>query len=76
MVRLKVWLQQPTSVAGLATIFGTLSALLTQQITLAQATPLVAAALVSILVPDNTRGSSSHGTGTNQISESTTAQKE
>jgi hypothetical protein len=53
MNALKAWLQQPTSVAGLATIFGTLSGFLTRQLSAGQAVPLIAAAMVSILIPDN-----------------------
>jgi hypothetical protein len=47
------WTQQPTSVAGLAAIFGALSAVLSHQISWAQAGPVVAGALVSIALPDN-----------------------
>jgi len=47
------WVQQPTTVAGLSAAIGTLAALATRQITWPQALPLLAGAVVSILVPDN-----------------------
>jgi hypothetical protein len=49
------WAQQPTSVAGLATLFGTFSALMTHQLSWAQALPLLAGAFTSIALPDNTQ---------------------
>jgi hypothetical protein len=54
MDKLRAWAQQPTSVAGLATIFGAVSALLSHQLSLAQAAPLLAGAIVSVALPDNT----------------------
>ncbi len=53
MVNLRLWLQQPSSVAGIAAILGTLSALLTHQLNWAQAAPLLAGAVASIVLPDN-----------------------
>ena len=53
MTRVLQWLQQPTSVAGLSTIIGTLAALLLREIDVAQAAPLLAGACASILLPDN-----------------------
>lgn len=47
------WLQQPTSVAGMATIFGTFSAVLMHQVTAAQAVPLLVGSLISLVLPDN-----------------------
>ena len=47
------WLRQPTSVAGISTLLGTLSALVTQQVTWAQAMPLIVGGLASIALPDN-----------------------
>jgi hypothetical protein len=64
MENLKAWLQQPTSVAGLATISGTISALLTHQITTGQAIPLFSAAFVSIIVRDNSAPSKTGATAT------------
>jgi hypothetical protein len=55
MNRLLVWAQQPTSVTGLAALFGTFSAVMTHQLSWAQAFPLLAGALASIAMPDNTR---------------------
>ncbi len=53
MSRLLAWLRQPTSVAGLSALCGTFLALLTHELTWAQATPLIAGALTSIILPDN-----------------------
>ncbi len=58
MDALIVWARQPTSVAGLAILFGTLSALMTGQLSWGQAFPLLAGALASIALPDNTRAKS------------------
>lgn len=55
MDRLLVWAQQPTSVAGLAALLGTFSAVMTHQLSWAQAFPVLAGALASIAMPDNTR---------------------
>jgi hypothetical protein len=54
MAGLLLWLQQPTSVAGVSALVGTLFAMMTQQIAWPQAVPLLAGALVSIAIPDNT----------------------
>ena len=55
MDKLRAWAQQPTSVAGLATLFGTLSAVLMQHLSWGQAVPILAGALVSVALPDNTQ---------------------
>ena len=47
------WLRQPTSVAGISMLFGTFSALVTQQVSWAQAMPLIVGGLASIALPDN-----------------------
>jgi hypothetical protein len=47
-------MQQPTTVAGLSAAVGSVCALATRQITWPQAVPLLAGAIVSMLVPDNT----------------------
>jgi hypothetical protein len=54
MKALVAWAQQPTSVAGLSAVFGTLSAVVLHQISWVQAAPLLAGAIVSIALPDNT----------------------
>ena len=54
MAPIRAWLQQPTTVAGISTIMGTVVALLLGQITFAQAIPLFAAAAISAILPDNT----------------------
>jgi hypothetical protein len=53
MKTLLAWFKQPTSVAGIATFFGTFSAILLHQATWAQAAPLLAGAVVAIALPDN-----------------------
>lgn len=50
------WMRQPTSVAGLAAFIAALVALMSGQIDWRQAVPLLAGALTSIAVPDNTAG--------------------
>jgi hypothetical protein len=47
------WLRQPTTIAGAATLFGALSAILSHQLTAAQGIPLLAGALGGIVLPDN-----------------------
>jgi hypothetical protein len=47
------WLRQPTSVVGISTLFGTLSALITQQVSWGQALPLIVGGLASLALPDN-----------------------
>ncbi len=53
MKKLLLWLQQPTSVAGISTVIGAAAALALHQIDLVQAAPLFAAAIASIVLPDN-----------------------
>jgi hypothetical protein len=55
MEGLTAWLRQPTSVAGISALLGTVTAMVMHQIGLVQAVPLIAGALVSIVLPDNTR---------------------
>ena len=54
MRNLLAWVHQPTSVAGISALFGTISAVALHQLSWAQAVPLLAGAVVSILLPDNT----------------------
>jgi hypothetical protein len=51
---LLAWARQPTSIAGLSALFGTFSAIALHQIGWLQGAPLLAGALVSIALPDNT----------------------
>lgn len=51
---LKQFLGQPTTVAGLATLTGTLHAALTGTLTWNAAVPLLVGAAVAIILPDNT----------------------
>jgi hypothetical protein len=53
MKLISAWLQQPTSVAGISGVVGTLLAILLHQVTWAQAVPLLTGSLISILLPDN-----------------------
>ena len=55
MDNLRAWMQQPSSVAGIATILGSLSALVSRQLSWAQAGPLIVAAVVSFILPDNSK---------------------
>ena len=50
----RLWIQQPTTVAGLSTVFGTAVGLALQQMDWRQAVPLLVGAAVSIVLPDNT----------------------
>jgi hypothetical protein len=53
MEKLRVWLRQPTTVAGISALLGTGVALLLGQLTIAAAIPLLTGAVVSIVLPDN-----------------------
>jgi len=53
MKSLVAWLQQPTSVAGISALLGTLAALGLNEMNWAQALPLLAGSIVSIALPDN-----------------------
>ncbi len=50
----QVWVRQPTTVAGISAGLGTVVGLVLQQLSWGQAIPLLAGAVVSILLPDNT----------------------
>jgi hypothetical protein len=67
MKALLLWLQQPTSVAGLSAIAGTLAALALHQIDAAHAAPLIAASIVSIVLPDNAGARSAADTLTRDL---------
>ena len=54
MDKIRLWAREPTSVAGFATILGTLTAMVSHQLSWAQAIPLLVGAVVSIALPDNT----------------------
>ncbi len=53
MTGFRSWMQQPTTVAGLSAMLGTLVALMMHQVTWIQAVPLFAGAAVSAILPDN-----------------------
>ena len=48
-----MWARQPTTIAGISAVLGTLSALVAHQVTWPQAVPLLVGAMVSIVLPDN-----------------------
>ena len=50
---LLAWLRQPSSVAGISALIGTLSGVIAGQMSWGQAIPLLSGAIVAILVPDN-----------------------
>ena len=54
MDKIRLWAREPSSVAGFATILGTLTAMLSHQLSWAQAIPLLVGAVVSLALPDNT----------------------
>ena len=47
------WTRQPTTVAGISALFGATAAHLAGQISWIQSMPIIAGALVSILLPDD-----------------------
>ena len=53
MAKLSAWLRQPTTVAGISALLGTVVAVLLGQVSLVAAVPLVAGAAVSMVLPDN-----------------------
>jgi hypothetical protein len=53
MGKLSVWLRQPTTVAGISALLGTVVAVLLGQMSVAAAVPLVTGAAVSMVLPDN-----------------------
>ena len=53
MTGFRLWMHQPTTVAGISAVLGTFVALLMHQVTWAQAVPLFAGAAVSAILPDN-----------------------
>jgi hypothetical protein len=53
MDKLKSWLRQPTTVAGISALLGTAVAVLLGQMSGVAAVPLVAGAAVSMILPDN-----------------------
>ena len=52
-MKIVAFFRQPTTVAGLATVCGTLEAVLTGHLTWSASVPLFVGAAVSILLPDN-----------------------
>ena len=53
MGQVYAWVRQPTTVAGISALFGTVVALLLKQISLAAAVPLLTGAAMSMVLPDN-----------------------
>jgi len=54
MTNLRAWIRQPTTVAGISAMAGTIVAMFLQQIGWAQALPLLVGSAMSIILPDNT----------------------
>ena len=54
MSSIRIWLRQPTTVAGISASIGTAVALLLGQVTFVQAVPLFVGAAISAILPDNT----------------------
>ena len=53
MEKLKAWIRQPTTVAGIAALLGTAMAVVLGQMSIAAAVPLLTGAAVSMVLPDN-----------------------
>jgi len=51
---LSSWFKQPTTVAGISGLVGTLAGLATGGVSLSSAAPLAVSALVAMVLPDNT----------------------
>jgi hypothetical protein len=54
MQNLRAWARQPTTVAGFSALIAAISALVLKQLSLAQAIPVLAGALMSMVLPDST----------------------
>jgi hypothetical protein len=54
MQNLRAWARQPTTVAGFSALIAAISAVVLKQLSWAQAIPVVAGALMSMVLPDNT----------------------
>jgi hypothetical protein len=75
MKAILLWLQQPSSVAGISAIVGAISALALHQLTLAAALPLISAAVVSILLPDNAGATASAKALARELTEKLSSQE-
>jgi hypothetical protein len=56
------WARQPTTVTGFSALCGTLLALLTHQMSLGSAAPILVSGLVGMVLPDNATARSVAGT--------------
>lgn len=54
MQNLRAWARQPTTVAGFSALVAAISAVFLKQLSWAQAIPVVAGAVISMVLPDNT----------------------
>jgi hypothetical protein len=52
------WFRQPTTIAGFATLVGTLASVAMHQTSWLNAVPVIAGGLVAIILPDNTMAKS------------------
>ena len=53
MDNLRAWARQPTTVAGMSALVATISGLVLKQLSWIQAAPLLAGAVASIILPDD-----------------------
>ena len=53
MGNLRAWARQPTTVAGISALIATISALILKQLSWVQAAPLLAGAIASMVLPDD-----------------------
>jgi hypothetical protein len=67
MIKAAAFMRQPSTVLGVSTLIGTLTAVLTTQITWQNAVPAVAGALAAIALPDNPRAQVAIKDGTEAV---------
>ncbi len=53
MDKLRAWVRQPTTVAGISAVIATISGLLLKQLSWEQAIPLLVGSAVSMVLPDD-----------------------
>lgn len=53
--KLAAWFRQPTTIAGVSTVFGTLVAILTKQMSFPAGAPVIVGGLMAMALPDNTK---------------------
>jgi hypothetical protein len=75
MKQLSTWVRQPTTIAGISALFGTLVALALQQMGWAEAVPLLTGSAISMILPDNTAAKQQAVTVAADIVEQVTGQQ-